>query len=151
MSDGDTIAQVAVVVLLLGLSVPALGTAYNYAGTPFDYSESVTVNYSSPSAVSENATTEGYGDSPTVSANGDELVRGTDYDWDADGGQIAWYNTTNTSDGQSAHVEYVANQRTGETEMSWDILSSLMSLFGLFGFTSAVRALWAYIAEVWDL
>lgn len=152
MTDGDSIAQVAVVILLLALSVPALATAYDYAGTPFEYEESLTVDYNNASSVSENATLEGYGDDPTVvNSSGTTLVEGTDYDWNTSSGEVTWYNTTNTTDGESADIDYRAYQYTGETAMSWTIIAPLMSLFGLFGFAVSVRALWQFTAEVWDL
>jgi hypothetical protein len=31
------------------------------------------------------------------------------------------------------------------------IIAPLMSLFGLYGIVVSVRALWSFIAEVWDL
>lgn len=151
MADGDSIAQVAVVILLLGLAVPGLATAYDFAGTPIAYSEDATVDYSNETAVEQNVTLEGYGDSTRITVNGTELTEGTDYDWNSDDGIVTWYNTTNTSDGETATVEYSAYQRTEESEMAWIIISPLMGLFGLFGFVAAVRALWQYVAEVWEL
>lgn len=151
MADGDSIAQVAVVILLLGLAVPGLSTAYDYAGTPIEYSETVTVDYNNESSVSENATVEGYGKSPTITVGDTELVEGTDYDWDSSSGNVTWYNTSNTTDGDTATIQYVAYQRTGESELAWTIISPLMKLFGLFGFIAAIRALWQYTAEVWEL
>ncbi len=151
MTDGDSIAQVAVVILLLGLAVPALATAYDYAGTPMEYEESVTVDYANDSEVVENATLEGYGDDPTVTVDGVELVRGTDYLWNDSAGSIDWQNTSNTSDGDSARVQYAAYQRTGQTEAAWTIIAPFMGLFGIYGLTVSVRALWSFVAEVWDL
>lgn len=151
MTDGDSIAQVAVVILLLALAVPALATAHDYAGTPLHYEESLTVDYSSATPVSENATLEGYGTAPTVVVNGTTLVEGTDYSWDTSDGSVTWFDTANTSDGAAAQIDYRAYQRTRETAMSWTIIAPLMSLFGLFGLVASVRALWAYTAEVWDL
>lgn len=151
MSDGDTIAQVAVVVLLLVLAVPALATAHEFAGTPLDYSEDLTVDYTTESAVSENATVEGYSDTVTITSGGQTLVAGTDYRWDADAGTVNWLNTSNTSSGDSATIEYEAYQRTGESALAWTVISPLMGLFGLFALVSSVRAVWELTAEVWDL
>lgn len=152
MSDGDTIAQVAVVVLLLSLSVPALATAYDYAGTPFEYSENATVDYGNTTSVDEAATVEGYSQNITItSPTGKTLVEGTDYEWDPGAGEISWYDSANTNEGDTVRLDYSAYQRTGETALAWDILSPLMGLFGLFGLTVSVRALLEYTAEVWDL
>lgn len=151
MTDGDTVAHVAVVILLLLLAVPALATAHEYAGTPFEYQESITVDYSSATNVSENATVEGYGENVTIVVDGTELVAGSDYAWDDSDGQVTWYNSSNTTDGDAATIEYVAYQRTAETAAAWTVIGPLMGLFGLFGVLVSVRALWSYSAEVWDL
>lgn len=151
MSDGDSIAQLAAVILLLALAVPALATAHEFAGSPTPYSEDMTIDYTNESAVSQPATVEGYGTDPVVSVDGDELVRGTDYTWSASTGTIDWSNTANTSSGDTATVEYRAFQRTEQTALAWDVIAPLMGLFGLFGLVASVRSLWAYTAEVWDL
>lgn len=151
MTDGDTIAQVAVVILLLSLSVPALATAYDYAGTPYDYDEELTVDYTSPSSVSEIATdTEGYGSEPTIVVDDTELVQGTDYRWNSSSGDVEWLNTSNTSGGDTATITYRAYQRTPQTEAAWTILMPFAGLFGLFGLVSAARALLTYLGEVFD-
>lgn len=152
MADGDSMAQAVVVILLLGLAVPALGTAHTYAGTPFEYEETLTVDYTDDSSVSENATVENYGTDPTLTnSSGTELVAGEDYDWNATSGNVTWFNTSNTTSGEAVDIEYQAYQRTDETAAAWTILVPLMSLFGLFGFVAAVRALWQVSAEVWEL
>ncbi|MFB6201304.1 MAG: hypothetical protein ABEI98_04765 [Halorhabdus sp.] len=150
MTDGDSVAQLAVVLLLLVLAVPTLATAYDRAGTPFKFEEQVTVDYSNPSSVDANATSEGYGTDPTITADG-VVLNDTAYDWNASAGSITWYNTSQTTNGQQATIEYRAYQRTQETELAWTVTAPLMGLFGLFGFVAAVRTLWSYIAEVWGL
>jgi len=150
MTDGDSVAQLAVVVLLLILAVPTLATAYERAGTPHAFEEQVTVDYSSPSSVTATATAEGYAPDPTISADGTEL-NDSAYDWNTTDGTITWFNTSQTSDGQQATIDYRAYQRTGETEAAWTVISPLMGLFGLFGLVASVRTLWSYIAEVWTL
>jgi len=151
MPDGDTIAQVAVVILLLSLSVPALATAYDYAGTPYEYTETATVDYTTDYQVAQNATaTEAYGETVTVVVDGAELTPGTDYEWNSTAGSVNWLNTSNTSSGDTATVTYDANQRTPQTEAAWTILMPFAGLFGLFGLVSTIRALWQYTAEVFD-
>jgi hypothetical protein len=151
MPDGDTVAQLAAVVLLLVLAVPALSTAHEFAGTPMAYEESTTVDYTNDYAVAQNATVEGYGDEPVIVVDGAELVRGEDYRWNATGGTVEWINSTNTTTGDSAEIEYQAYQRTGETALAWTIITPFMGLFGVFALAASVRTLWSYIAEVWDL
>jgi len=152
MPDGDTVAQLAVVLLLLILAVPTLATAYDQAGTPHEFEESVVVDYSDRTYVAANATSEGYGADPTVTVdNGATTLNESAYDWNESSGAITWHNTSQTTDGQQATIWYRAYQRTPETELAWTLIAPLMGLFGLFGFVSAVRTLWSTIAEVWDL
>jgi hypothetical protein len=151
MTDGDSIAQLAAVVLLLMLAVPALATAHDYAGTPLGYEETATVDYTDDYDVAQNATLEGYDDNPAVTANGQQLVRGEDYKWNATGGTVTWLNSTNTTSGDTATIEYRAYQRTQETALAWTLISPLMALFGVFTVLASVRTLWSYIAEVWGL
>jgi len=151
MSDGDTVAQLAVVILLLGLAVPGLATAHDYAGTPIEYEQAATISYSTPSSVSENTTVEGYGDDVVVVLDaGGELTENVDYRWDKTTGEVTWLNTTATSSGDAAIISYQAHQRTPETEMAWTIISPFFALFGIFGLVAAVRTLWSYIAEVFE-
>lgn len=151
MPDGDTVTQVAVVILLLMLAVPALSTAYDYAGTPLEYDEQVTVDYGNETSVSENATLEGYSENVSIDSEGKQLTEGDDYEWNETAGTITWLNTANTNNGAPANITYGAYQRTAETEAAWTLISPFMALFGLFGVVVSVRALWSHVAEVFGL
>ena len=152
MTDGDSIAQLAVVILLLGMAVPALATAHTYSGSPFEYTETVTVVDNGSTTVSENATNaEGYSETVTIVTKGTTLTEGDDYEWYPANGTIHWYNTQASNDGDDATITYSAYQRTRESSMAWSIVSLPMGLFGIYGLVAAVRALWSYVAEVWDL
>jgi len=152
MPDGDTITQVAVVILLLALAVPSLATAYDYAGTPIEYEETATVDYTTAYSVTQSATVdERYRDAVTVTAGGTALVRGTDYRWNATSGNVTVLNTSNTTSGDAVDIEYAAFQRTGETVLAWQLVSPFMALFGLLGLVASVRAVWQLTTEVWDL
>lgn len=150
--DRDSVAQLAVVVLLLSLAVPALSTAHATAGTPFEYEETATVSYTSDYTVTENATdAEGYGADPTVTnASGATLVEGVDYEWAANSGTLSFTNTSNTTAGEDATIRYTAHQRTVETQTAWSILAPFMGLFGLFGFYSAVRVLLGIATDAFE-
>lgn len=151
MTDGDTVAQVAVVILLLALAVPALATAYDYAGTPLEYEEQVTVDYGNETQVSQSATLEGYGTDPTIEGESATLNESEDYEWNASSGTITWLDGPNSINGDSATITYRAHQRTAESELAWTLISPFMALFGLFGLVVSVRALWEFTAEVWGL
>lgn len=151
MTDGDSVAQLAVVVLLLILAVPTLATAYDLAGTPFEYTEDAMIDDANPYEVSQPATQERYGETVTVVVDNTTLVAGEDYTWNATSGVVSWTNSANAPTGSQATITYRAHQRTVETEMAWDVTAPLMGLFGLFGLVAAVRTLWSYVAEVWSL
>jgi hypothetical protein len=149
-TDGDSIAHVAVVILLLVLAIPALATAYDYAGTPFSYEETIPINVNGTSTVSQGTTIEGYGDSPTITADGKTLSEGSDYDWNTTTGTVTWHDTPNNAV-DNATIAYEAYQRTEVTEVAWMVIAPLMGLFGLYAILVSVRALWGLTAELWDL
>jgi len=149
-TDGDSVAQLAVVVLLLMLSVPTLATAHELAGTPLEYEETATVDYAADYSVSQNATVEGYGETVTVTVDGQALNASEDYTWDEASGTLSFVNSSATTAGNTATVEYQAYQRTQETQTAWLLIAPFMGLFGLFSLVSAVRVLWSYTAEVFD-
>lgn len=151
MSDGDTITQLAVVILLLGLAVPGLTAAYDFAGTPIEYDQSATIDVGTETTVDEGATIETYGDEVTIRTDGGTVLEEyRDYRWDESSGTVAWLNSSNTTDGDSATIQYRAHQRTVETETAWNVISPLFVVFGLFAFTASLRTLWSFIAEVFD-
>jgi len=151
MSDGDTMSQLAVVILLLGLAVPGLMTAYDFAGTPIEYEQSASVDVGGETVVEEGTTLENYGDEISVrTENGTELAPYRDYQWNETAGTVTWADSANTTDGQNATIAYQAHQRTAVTETAWDVISPLFGLFGLFAFVASVRTLWSTIAEVFD-
>lgn len=147
--DSDTITQLAVVILLLGMAVPTLGSAYASAGTPIEYQDTASIDYTSDYTLSENATEEGHTVSEIV-ANGQQLTEGDDYRVDRAAGTVNFLNTTNTTSGDTAQIDYTATQRNSETELAYDIIAPLMALFGIFALVTAVRVLWGYVAEIWE-
>jgi len=151
MTDGDTVAQLAVVILLLVLAVPSLATAYDMAGTPIEYEQSATIDVGNETSVDEAATIEGYDDEIVVrTENGTTLEAYRDYDWDDGEGTVVWKSSANTTDGASVTIVYQAHQRTEETELAWTVISPFFALFGLFTLVASVRTLWSYIAEVFE-
>lgn len=149
MTDGDTIAQVAVVVLLLLLAVPALATAHELSGTPLPYEEQLTIDEGNSTSVSQNATLERYSENVTIRSEGETLSDGDDYRWNETSGEVSWLSSTNTTEAADATIEYQAHQRTGETRLAWIVVAPLMGLFGLFGLVASARAILNLLGEVW--
>lgn len=147
--DSDTITQLAVVILLLGMAVPTLGTAYSSAGSPVEFEDTTTIDYQNNTDLTAKATSEGYA-VDQITANDTTLTDGTDYEANLTAGSINWLNTSTTSSGDTATIEYRATQRTVETETAYTIISPFMALFGVFAFVTTLRVLWGYIAEIWE-
>lgn len=147
--DSDSITQLAVVILLLGMAVPTLGTAYSSAGSPVEYTETTAINYQTDYDLTQSATTEGYA-VDQITANGSTLTAGTDYSTNLTAGSINFSNTSTTRSGDTATIEYRATQRSAETETAYLIIAPLMGLFGVFALVTSVRVLWGYVAEIWE-
>lgn len=107
----------AVVILFLAVLVPSLNFAANdNTEIRTVENESVTVNYSEPSQVDPALEPLGFEPNATVfNSSGAELVNGTDYEWRPTNGTIAWFNTTSTTDGESASVTYEYHARSQRT------------------------------------
>jgi hypothetical protein len=150
MSDGDSIAQAAVVILLLMLAVPALSTAHASAGTPIEHEEVVTIDADGSYQVAENATSERYRDNVTISVNNQQLIRGQDFTWDDQTGTVSWINSSDVNTGATAEIQFTANQRTAETQAAWSIIAPFMGLFGLFSFYATVRALLRIVDQAFE-
>jgi len=116
--------NVAVIGLFLLLLVGA-NAAYSDSGAQSTVeNESITVDYSQSVAVDEDA--DEYGDDPTVrNSNGTILTAGTDYEWDATNGSVTWYNTSETTDGETAAITYETTDRSEATKASKNILTVL--------------------------
>jgi hypothetical protein len=151
MTDGDSVAQLAVVILLLVLAVPSLSAAHEYAGTPIEYEQSATIDFNNETVVDESATVEGYSEEIVVRTDENQILEEYEgYRWDEANGTVEWLNSQNTTDGQSATITYDAHQRTAETDLAWTVISPFFALFGLFTLVVSIRTLWSYIAEVFE-
>jgi hypothetical protein len=99
-----------VLILVLGFLVAAGGAALAEGAEPNEYiNESVTVDYSNDSTVDETGVE--YRNQVTVYAeDGTELERGTDYEWDVAVGNVSWFNTSATTEGETASITYTVEQ-----------------------------------------
>lgn len=107
----------AVVILFLAVLVPSLHFAANdNTVTETVTNESVTIGFDQPSAVEPPTEALGFEPNATVFNSSDtELVNGTDYEWRPSDGTIAWFDTANTTDGETATVTYQFEARTQRT------------------------------------
>jgi hypothetical protein len=69
--------------------------------------ESITVDYSAPVAVQSQPDPVRYNDTVTIeNATGDVLTAGTDYAWNETSGEVTWFDTNATTDGETAYIDY---------------------------------------------
>lgn len=120
----------AIAVLFIGLVVllPAAGAAYADNAREATANETTTVDYDAPYTLGE-ADVEAY-TSLTVTANNATLTNGTDYTFDASNATIDWLNTSATSDGDTAAVDYAYTHYDTPTQTAAMILTTAGTWIG---------------------
>jgi hypothetical protein len=103
---------VVALLVILGIGGVALGPAAVSGGELVEVAgEPVTVDYSGTVAVDESG--QRYADRVTVrNASGAELDRRTDFTWNATAGNLTFSNTSATTAGNTATVDYQYRQQT---------------------------------------
>lgn len=122
------------IVLLLGVFILGFGgvqAGYDNATETFTISdEAATVDYDTEYNVSE-STAESFNNTITVTANGNELVEGTDYQWHPDRGNVSWINSSATQSGDTAFIDYQYQDHPDATQFSFNMFY-LILLFVAF-------------------
>jgi hypothetical protein len=95
---------VLVLVVALAFLLPGLGTALDDTADTVTVNETVTVDYTTNSSLSESGSY--YYDNESVSVGGQPLTEGTDYEFHTETGDIQWFDTANTTSGDDANVTY---------------------------------------------
>lgn len=131
--------QVAVVALACALALPALNVAQTNATVQGAENESVTVDYTNNSTVSADAVS--FNETVTITSEGTTLTDGTDYEWYHETGTVEWYNTSSTTEGDTAWVDYTYQYRTQETEDVSGMLASVSPVLGLLLLITGLGAL----------
>lgn len=112
----------AVIVAFLSVVGPVAlidgATANNVAN------EAITVDYSQETSVDEDGVD--YDESVNVTADGQELEAGTDYEWSSTNGNVTWFDTAATSDGQEAFIDYTVYQVTGTSSQIGQLTAGLL-------------------------
>lgn len=98
----------AVVALFLVLLVPMINIAYeSSADRTTVENETILVDYDDPQQVDAADDAFEFDDNVTVTnSTGATLEGGTDYEWNASNGKVAWYNTSSTTEGENASISY---------------------------------------------
>lgn len=122
---------VVLIACALALLVPIVNGGYADAATTEVANETATVDYDQAYSLGQSpADVYEYG-SFDVDANGTNLTRGTDYLVNETSGQLDWLNTTATTDGDTAAVNYSYSAHDQQTTIQADILQTVGSWIGL--------------------
>lgn len=134
------------IVLLLGvffLGIGGMQAGYDNATEAFTVSDEVgNVDYDTEYNLSKTGEAESFNDSITVTADGNQLVEGTDYEWHPSRGNISWINTTATQSGETVLIDYQYQDHPRGTQFSFNTFYLLL-LFVAF--------MMVYVAYKWIL
>jgi hypothetical protein len=73
--------------------------------------------------------TAGFNETVTVyNSSGDELTRGTDYEWNATDGSITYFNTANVTDGLTGNISYAYFRNTQPVNELAQIVAPVVAL-----------------------
>ncbi|MFB6200863.1 MAG: hypothetical protein ABEI98_02520 [Halorhabdus sp.] len=111
----------ALILLFAALSPVMIGGAYDDKQVNYSVeNESVTVDYDNASVLSPEPEAFSFGNATVYNSTGAKLNNGTDYEWRPSVGEIGWFNTSATSDNESASVTY---DYDGPTQRAYNIAS----------------------------
>jgi hypothetical protein len=122
---------VLAVACALALLIPIVHGGASDAATPDNATESATVDYDTNYNLANDPDTVFEYEAFTVSSGGTQLDRGSDYLVNETAGEIDWQNTTATTDGDSASVEYNFTTLDDTTQNQVDLLATMGSWVGL--------------------
>lgn len=114
-----------IIVVILGVFLllgAGLNVGYEQAEEAYTVeNESILIDYSQE--VSVNTTdVNGYNETVDIYYNSTELADGTDYEWYEDRGNVSWYNTTSTTERETAMITYEYYDQPEETTVSRDVV-----------------------------
>lgn len=73
--------------------------------------------------------TAGFNETVTVyNSNGDELVKGVDYHWNATDGTISYENTASVTDGNTGNISYVYFENTQQVNVLSQVIDPVVAL-----------------------
>lgn len=141
-----SIWTVAIVFIGLALLVPMVNVGYeSTAQTATTVNESVTVNYTSPSAVDPPDYALSLEPNATVyNSTGSELTNGTDYTWHPNNGTVVWANTSATTSGETAAVTYDYRAPPRDARNARQVLHAMEPVLGLLVLVVGAAAAFKY-------
>jgi hypothetical protein len=146
--------QVAAIGVLLAVAGVGLNPTAEQTTTAVNETDQVTVQYEGTISPSPDQRALLYYDNETVTVNEstdttpDTLTEGVDYDWHQRNGSLVFYNTAQTSEGDTANITYSYGTGGEATGVVATILGSLGGWIGLLFIMVAVGAVWKLTAGV---
>lgn len=140
---------VAVLVVLCALLLPAVvNIGYqNTARTTVVNDEAVTIDYQTNVTVDEDGSKFFDNETITTDSGNTTLTEGTDYKWNTTTGTINWLNSSTTSDGETARIDYAVESHDQTTTNIVSVLAPWATILGLSVF---VVGMFAFINMVYD-
>lgn len=136
--------QVAAVGLLLAVALVGLNPTAERTTTAVTETDQVTIQYDGTVSPQPDQRALLYYDNETVTADGGSvtLTEGTDYEWDTDDGSLRFFNTANTTEGETGNITYSYGTGRESTGVVASVLGSLGQWLGLLFLMVAVGAVW---------
>jgi hypothetical protein len=117
--------QIAVVVVLVAVLLPAANFAYAEQATTTTVQEEIQVDHGASTSVATNAAV--YGDNVTITTSGgNTLEADSDYRWDAAFGSVYWPENSDAPDGETVDIEY----RYSESDDTTDGIATIIGSVG---------------------
>jgi len=135
--------QIAVVVVLAAVLLPAANLAYSEQATTTTTTENITVQHGESSGVSVDAAV--YNESVTISDGGTTYEAGNDYRWDAAFGTVYWPNSTSAPDGSEVDIQYTYSTSDETTDATASIIGSVGWLVWVLVFLTVIGTLIAWL------
>lgn len=135
--------QIAVVIVLAAILLPAANMAYDDASTATTTTENITVQHGETTAVSQDAAV--YDETVTITDGNETLQEGSDYDWQASFGAVQWYENGSVADGEEVEIQYTYHEADDTTDGIATIIGSVGWLVWALVFLTVIATLIAWL------
>lgn len=135
--------QIAVIVVLAAVLLPAANIAYSDQATATTTNESITVQHGQTTAVSVDAAV--YDEEVTITDGNQTLTAGDDYEWQANFGAVYWPANGSTTDGETLEIEYTHHSAGEDTDGVATIIGSVGWLVWALVLLTVLATLMAWI------
>ena len=134
--------MIVVVVVFVGFFLTmSVNLGFEQATTPESTeNETTTVEYGTGVSLTSANAVEYYDNETIRNDSFYELREGTDYEFNTTTGNVTFYNTTHTSEGEAVFASYTYEARDTAAKNSSQVLGIFAPLFGLFIALAAVGA-----------